>query len=233
MKSIWKGIAKVLFYAISAALLVYAAARSLDFVTKTLPSDQQIIGYLALAATSGGAIAWLMVFMYAAHGTAQKVISGLMVAIDLLGEFTLFTFDTLLSSGEAGMIGVLTAEEIRVVILGMSALIAANILATFAYHLFDPDITRNMREAAVRDELEEKALQLIERRGTELANTLAPKLAEQWMQEFQARFTDIEALGLGKFHKPVRKPSVLAIQEEEEEFSPNGGGGSPHRPFQS
>lgn len=229
MKAIWTGIAKILFYAIGAALLVYAAARSLDFIAKTLPPDQQIIGYLALAATSGGAIAWLLVFLYAAHGTGQKVIAGLMVGIDLLGEFALFTFDTLLTSGQAGMIQALTPDEVRVVVLGMSGLIALNILATFAYHLVDPEHARAIREASVRDELEEKALQLIERRGAELANELAPKLAEQWMRDFEARFSDVQALGLGKVNqlpKPTRTPPpplFVAEEIEEVEFSRNGG----------
>lgn len=207
MKAIWQGIAKVLFYVISAALLAYAAARSLDFITKTLPPDQQIIGYLALAATSGGAIAWLMIFMYAAQGTGQKVISGLMVGVDLSGEFALFTFDTLLTSGQAGLIDALTADEIRMVVLGLSALIAVNILATFAYHLVDPETSRDMREAAVKDELENKALKLIEKRGSELAGDLAPQLAAQWAADFEKRFNNLNALGLGRINQPPAPPA--------------------------
>lgn len=202
MKAIWKGISKVLFYAISLALLVYAAARSLEFVTATLPADQQIVGYLALAATSGGAVAWLLVFMYSAQGTGQKVISGLMTGIDLLGEFALFTFETLRSSGQAGMIEALAPEEVQMVILGLSALIAVNILATFAYHIVDPEHARDMREAAVKDDLENKALTLIEKRGSELASDLAPKLAEQWTADFEKRFNNMNALGLGRTNQP-------------------------------
>lgn len=216
MKAIWKGISKVLFYTISLALLVYAAARSLEFITATLPADQQIVGYLALAATSGGAVAWLMIFMYSAQGTGQKVIAGLMTGIDLLGEFALFTFETLRSSGQAGMIEALAPEEVQMVILGLSALIAVNILATFAYHLVDPETSRDMREAAVKDDLENKALKLIEKQGEQLAGDLAPQLASQWAADFEKRFNNLNALGLGRINQtppvstrpaPARKPA--------------------------
>lgn len=200
MKAFWKLISKILFYVISAALLVYAASRSLSFIISTLPPESQIIGYLALAATSGGAVAWLLVFLYSAEGTGQKVTAGLMVGLDLLGEFALFTFDTLYTTGKAGMTAALLPGEIRMVVLGMSGLIALNILASFAFHLVDPENARDMREAAVRDDLENKALTLIEKRGEELAGDLAPALAAQWAADFEKRFSDLRALGLGRIN---------------------------------
>jgi len=208
MKHIYRGIAVVLFYGIAIALLVYAASRSLDFITKTLPPDQQAVGLLALAATSGGAIAWLMVFLHHAAGTGQKVVSALMIGVDLLGEFALFSFDTLLSSGENGMTAALAPEDVRMVILGLSALVAVNILATFAFHITDPSNARDMREASVRDNLENQALALIEKRGEEIAQNLAPALAEQWAREFEARFSDLRALGLGNQADTAPRPAL-------------------------
>lgn len=206
MKHLYKGIATVLFYGIALALLAYAASRSLDFITSTLPADQQVVGFLALAATSGGAIAWLMVFLHTAQGTGQKVTSALMVVIDLGGEFALFTFDTLLTAGQNGMTAKLTTEDTQAVIIGLSALVAANIAATFAFHLTDPGNARDMREAAVRDNLENQALSLIEKRGEELAATLAPQLADQWVRDFETRFSDLRALGLGNQNQAQRQP---------------------------
>ncbi|HEY3310637.1 MAG TPA: hypothetical protein VGK00_03255 [Anaerolineales bacterium] len=197
MRQFWKGIASVLFYVISGALMIYAASRSLDFITQTLPPEQQLIGYLALAATGGGMIAWLLVFIYKAEGLGQKIIGGLMVGVDLLGEFILFTMDSLYRSGQKGMITSLAPEEIRAVILGMSGLIALNIIATVAFHLVDGENIRNMRESFVRDRLENEALKLIEKRGDELARNLAPAIAEAWAADFEARFSDMRSLGLG------------------------------------
>jgi len=210
MKLFWKSIATVLFYVISGALLVYAAARSLDFVTKTLPPGQAIIGYLALAATSGGMIAWLLVFMFKAEGLGQKVTAGIMVVVDMMGEFALFTMDTLYQTGQSGMTAKMLPEEIQMVILGMSGLIALNIMATVIFHLVDSDHMRTMREGFVKDKLENDALNLVEKRGNELAQTLAPQIAEQWAADFQARFSDMSALGLGT----LKAKKLPAPQEE-------------------
>lgn len=197
MKLFWKGISTILFYVITGALLIYAASRSLDFIVSTLPPSQHLIGFLALAATSGGMVAWLLIFLYKAEGIGQKIIAALMVGMDLLGEFALFTMDTLYQSGRSGMTEALLPEEIRTVILGMSALIALNIIAAVAFHLVDSENMRNMRESFVRDRLESEALKLIDKRGEELARKMAPGLAEAWARDFEARFSDLGSLGLG------------------------------------
>jgi hypothetical protein len=205
---------------ISGALLIYAASRSLDFITATLPADQQIIGYLGLAATSGGMIAWLLLFMFKAEGLGQKITAGIMTALDMLGEFGLFTMDTLYQSGKSKMIDSLTPDEIRLVILALSALIAINICATVMYHLADSDNMRRMRESFVRDRLEQQALKEIEQRGEEIARTLAPELARQWADQFENRFSDLRALGLGMVNesKPNKKFARLwSLKEREAE----------------
>jgi len=72
MKNFWRGVAMVLLYVIGGALLIYAASRSLDFISSTLPGNQQIVGFLGLAATSGGMIAWLMLFMFHSEGLVRS-----------------------------------------------------------------------------------------------------------------------------------------------------------------
>ena len=201
MKTFWRGIAKVLFYVIGASLLIYSSSRSLDFISSTLPGNQQVVGFLGLAATSGGMITWLMLFMHHAEGLGQKVTAGLMVAIDMAGEIGLFSADTLYRSAQSGMIAALTEDEVRSVIIALSALIAINIISTVAYHLLDSTNLRNMREAFVRDQLEAKALEEIEKRGGQLAQQLAPQLAAQWIEEFEQRFSDFRALGFGSSMK--------------------------------
>lgn len=218
MKLFWTGIAKVLFYVISGALLVYAASRSIDFITATLPPDQQIIGFLGLAATSGGMIAWLLLFLYAAEGMGQRITAGIMTVLDMIGEFGLFTMDTLYQAGESGMTVKLTSDEIRMVVLSLSALIAVNILATVIYHLLEPGNLKRMREASVRDQLEAKTLKEIETRGDTIAEKLAPQIAKQWADQFESRFSDMTSLGLGvkseeaKNEKPKGKTPMPKAQ---------------------
>jgi hypothetical protein len=206
MKQIWKWIAKVLFYTVSVGLFVYAASRSLDFIQATLPPDQQILGYLGLLATGGGAIAWLAVFLFYAQGTGQKGLSILFVVIDLLGEFAMFTFDTLYRSGEAGMIATLTADEVRLVIIGLSALIALNIAASFAFHLLDPETGKRMKEESAKDVLDNAVLEQIEKKAPQLAERMTPQIVSEWEQDFANRFGDMAALGLGRIGKNGKKP---------------------------
>lgn len=197
MKELWKWIAKVLFYAVSVGLFVYAASRSLDFIQATLPASQKLVGYLGLLATGGGAVAWLAVFLFYAKGTGQKGLSLLFVVIDLLGEFALFTFDTLYRSGETGLIAALSANEIRMVVLGLSALIALNIGATFAFHIMDPETAKRMKEESARDVLDNEVLKTIEDKAPQLAQAMAPQIAAQWEADFVARFSNPYALGIG------------------------------------
>jgi hypothetical protein len=220
MKSLWKYIAKISFYLVAIGLMGYAAMRTLHFIQATLPADQQIVGYLALLATSVGAIAWLLVFLHAAEGVPQKAIAIIMVLVDTAGEFAIFAFDTLLVTGEAGMIEAMKPEEIQTVVMGMSALIAANILATIVYHLVDVGNMREMRESFVKDKLESEAMKLIEKRGEEIARDMAPRLAEEWADEFQERFKSIRSLGIGRTLGDIEKSQPASLSAPAPQHQP-------------
>jgi hypothetical protein len=211
MKTFWKGFATLFFYLISGALLLYAGSRSLAFIQLTLPPDQQITGFLALGATSGGAIMWLLVFMFYAQGLGQKITSALMIGIDLLGEFALFFIDTMLESGQSGLTAKLTEGDITMVVVGLSGLIFANIVAGFAFHLTDPEHSRDMKENFVFDNLRDKAMKLIEKRGDELSAQIAPQLAEQWAADFENRFSNMNAIGLGRTRIEGTARSIPAL----------------------
>ena len=175
MKNLTEWIGKLLFWAMATALIVYAASRTLDFVNTTLSADDQIIGYLALFATTGGAIAWLAVFLHNSKGLAQKGIALIMIVIDVLGEISLFTIDTLMRSGQNGLTATLTPEEIRATVMGMSLLIGVNIIATFAYHVMDTD---NM--AAMEDNLSDWQIDLaIQKAKREKATSIANEIAQR------------------------------------------------------
>ena len=228
MKHLATWIGKLLFWAMATALIVYAASRTLDFVNSTLEAEDQIIGYLALFATTGGAIAWLMGFLNNSKGIGQKGISLVMVVIDVLGEITLFTVDTLMRSGEKGMIVTLTQEEIRVTVLGMSLLIGLNIIATFAYHIMDSD---NM--AAMEDHFSEWQIDLaVQKAKREKAKSIAGEIAEREANAYAIaqkakdrsdkelpEKTLLDTLS-EHFGKKDTQP-LMAMEVEEEELDPN------------
>jgi|GEM_PF-835028 len=175
MKHLTKWIGKLLFVLMAGALIVYAASRTLDFVNSTLGAEDQIIGYLALFATTGGALAWLSVFLWNSEGIAQKGIALVMIIIDVAGEITLFTVDTLMQSGLNGLTVALAPEEVRLTVLGMSFLIGVNIISTFAYHIMDAD---NL--AAIEEHFADwKIKQAIQKAKTAKAASIADEIAER------------------------------------------------------
>ncbi len=175
MKHLTKWIGKLLFVVMAIALITYAASRTLDFVNSTLGQDDQVIGYLALFATTGGALAWLAVFLWNSEGIAQKGIALVMIIIDVLGEITLFTIDTLLQSGANGLTATLAPEEIRLTVLGMSALIGLNIIATFAFHIMDAENLENIEAHFA----EWKIKQAIQKAKAAKAESIADEIAER------------------------------------------------------
>ena len=180
MKHLTKWIGKLLFVAMAIALIVYAASRTLDFVNSTLGENDQVIGYLALFATTGGALAWLAVFLWSSEGIAQKGIALVMIIIDVIGEITLFTIDTLLTSGTNGLTAALAPEEIRLTVLGMSALIGFNIVAIFAFHIMDVENLENIENHFA----EWKIKTAIQKAKAAKAESIADEIAEREAENF-------------------------------------------------
>jgi len=214
MKALFKFVALVAFLVIGGGLLVYAASRSLDFVQTTLPANDQALGYFALLATSGGMIGWLLVFLYRADGIIQRGTALLMVLIDFLGEAALFTMDTLYRSGENGLVGQMTQDEIRMVILGMSALIAINIFATIVFELGRMEVLKEIAEGAARDLVMFKALARIEKDSETVAEEMMEDIVNQWRGNFRSAFGSADKLGLGQYQtkqqptEPAVKPKI-------------------------
>jgi len=185
MTHLTKWIGKLLFIVMGIALIVYAASRTLDFVNSTLGADDQVIGYLALFATTGGALAWLAVFLWSSEGITQKGIALVMIIIDVLGEITLFTIDTLLQSGKNGLTATLAPEEIRLTVMAMSALIGLNIIATFAFHIMDTENMaalekhfRDQKEKAANDKIEDAITDAKVARAESIADEIAQREAD-------------------------------------------------------
>ena len=249
MKALFKFVALVAFFVIGGGLLIYAASRSLDFVQSTLPSNDQVLGYFALPATSGGMIGWLLVFLYRADGIIQRGTALIMTLIDFLGEAALFTMDTLYRSGENGLVGQMTQDEIRAIILGMSGLIALNIFATLIFELGRMEVLKEIAEGAARDLVMFKALSQIEKDSERVADEMMPEIVDQWRGNFRSAYGSADRLGLGQYQtkdqggtdkKPAQKLSFWSFNRNrkssaltpEPEFVPvetrvNGNGSKP------
>lgn len=206
-KKILKWIGKLAFYTVALGLFVYSGSRSLDFIQATLPANNQLIGWLGLLASAGGAVSWLLVHMYVSQGTTQRGLSLVMTGVDLLGEFTLFTIDTLLRSGEAGLVMTLTPEAVKGVVIAMSALVAVNIGATFWYHLADPEMSKQFREETAKDTLDEQVLRAIETKAPQLAEAMAPQLVSEWERDFVDKYSTLSSFSPNG-HQPRERVTV-------------------------
>jgi hypothetical protein len=132
-------------------------------------------------------IVWLAVYLFGARGW-QRTIALAMVVIDFLGAVTMFTADTLLNTGRAGLTAALTQNQIQNAVLALSLIIALNVAAAVAYHLTDPDKLREQAEEEAFDKVEDATLKQIAKNADQLAAQVAPMLAQDWMQNSRARY---------------------------------------------
>ena len=191
-----KKIGVLLVSVLGGLLLVYSATRSLDFIEMTLPDDRKILAYFGLAALDGGLLAWLLSYLNGSRGAWQRAISIMMVVVDTGGAIAMFTFDTLYNTGKNGMTAVMSPQEITNAVLGLSGIIALNIVATIAHHITDPEKLREQAEEEAYAKVEEASLKQIAKNADVLAAQLSPIMAADWKAQTQARY--ISAIGSGK-----------------------------------
>lgn len=197
-----KALSSYLTTGLALALLVYSASRSVDFISATLPPDQQMLAFFGLAALDGGLVAWLLFFLSGARGSWQRAIALIMIAVDFVGAVAMFTLDTLYRSGQAGMVATLDEGIIRTAVLGLSVVIAANIGSAIMSHITDPEARKSAAAEEATDIIEDLAIQQIASGARSLAADLAPKMAADWMDQTKSRY--VALLNEGNGHKPSR-----------------------------
>lgn len=181
-----KKLASYLVLLVAGALMIYSGARTFDLLSQTLPRGQEVLAFLALLAFDGGLIAWLAVFMFGAHGGAQRAIAMLMILVCLTGIVIGFGGDTLLTASKNGLIADVN--------IGMTALIlttliiAANITATVFFHVLSPENQKRMAEENARAQIEDAALESIKSQAQQLAQEIAPTVASAWVADMRAHY---------------------------------------------
>jgi hypothetical protein len=110
----------------------------------------------------------------------------------------------------------MTQDEIRMVILAMSGLIALNIFATLVFELGRMEVLKEIAEGAARDLVVFKALAQIEKDSERVADEMMPEIVDQWRGNFRSAYGSADRLGLGQYQtkdqssaekKPARKLS--------------------------
>jgi hypothetical protein len=108
----------------------------------------------------------------------------------------MFTMDTLYNTGKAGMTQAMTSDEIMTAVLGLSGVIALNIIATIAHHITDTDKLREQAEEEAFAKVEDATLKQIAKNADALAAQLAPVMAADWQAQTQAKY--LSYVGTGK-----------------------------------
>ena len=178
-----KWIGTTLFWITTGALMIYAASRSVHFINSTLSADNQAVGWLALFASSFGALAWLAVYLYSSKGATQKTICQVLIVADVAAEILLFSVDTITGASSNGLVIGLTPDDIQTILYCMSALIGLNIAGAFYFKINDQD---NLAQVEI-DQAEASIAKAIRKakvaKAQELSAGIAERAAEQYGQE--------------------------------------------------
>lgn len=184
-----KKLGSILVLIVGAGLMLYSMARTFHLLSATLPAGQEILAAVALLGFDLGLVAWLIVFLKGAEGGLQRSIAALMIVIDLIAVVAGFLGDTLLVSGQSGLLAALDASSRQTIVLVTAMAIAANIAAVVFYHMASPENLRRMAEESARDKIQNQSLQAISQQANLLAEQLAPIIAADWVRQMQAEFT--------------------------------------------
>lgn len=134
---------------IAIGLLLFTGYRSMHLVSSTLPGDAQILAVAALAALDLGALGWLR-FANGGARERQRGIAVLMVVVDLAGVTAAVIADTaLIAAPDASR-----ALVASVTMWAVPVIVAANVAATFAVALLDPERAKREAERMHAEEIE-------------------------------------------------------------------------------
>lgn len=195
----------ITLHTLGLALLVYTASRTVDFLTLTLPLEQQTLAFIGLAAFDGGLLGWLIYHLTAARGPAQRAISFAMILVSLAGIVIAFAGDTIYRAGERGTLAAASPTLILTVVLATTAIIGANIVALVALHLTDPAARRRQAEQDAADTIDEETTAQIAAQSATLAAALAPARAAAWLADARSRYTPAAPAEIAEPAAPILK----------------------------
>lgn len=188
----------VLVWLIAGALLIFTGFRSVHLVSSTLPADAQILGFAALAALDLGLLAWTMYATRGARG-AQKTVAVIMICVDLAGVAAAVIGDTMLIGGSKETSGLVSTVALWI----LPAIIIANVAATIACHVLDPDQQLRDANRALEDELQWQVAKGIADNASQVAAGVTPAAIEAKQKEMIAGFLS----GIKELEKTATKSS--------------------------
>jgi hypothetical protein len=189
MSHLMPRITRLLFYLVAAALLVWTASLTLAFVGSALP-DMQLARYFALVVFDLGAVAWLLIFVYAAEGIPQRTTALILALLDLAG-ISLISFAEIFTGGQE--ITSVPADLATIALWSIGIWTTLNLTGIFAYHLTDTAIMQDIARKTAGDKITARSLRLLEQRTDEIADDVAGVLADRLTRETLVRLSAVPA----------------------------------------
>lgn len=165
--------ASITIWLIAIPLLIFTAFRSVHLVQSTLPADAHILAYSALAGLDLGLLAWLYYSTAGARGQ-QKIVANLMICVDMAGICAATIGDTLLIGNPESAAGFVAPVALWIVPI----IIVANVGATVAVHLVDPEQKIKDMERGLQDELSARVVEYLQQNSSTIAAQAVPEAAQ-------------------------------------------------------
>jgi hypothetical protein len=173
----------VLLWLVTAALIVFTAARSVHLIQSTMPAEFSMLAYAALAGLDIGVLAWLFWTTRTAHAGVQRTIGTLMIVVDLAGIAVAVLGDTMLVA-DAGSKELVSTAAIWIVPI----VIVSNIAATIVAHATDPAQELRDAQRALTDELEYQKAEYLRANAATLAAKVAAQQGQHEADQMIAKF---------------------------------------------
>jgi hypothetical protein len=159
-------------------LLGYSMFRNLDLIVSTMGNDAGAI------VAGAGALFALLFWLFAFNGARgnQRMISGLMIVLDLLGACAGLLADTLLHGGQNKEIVEIVARWAIPIIIG------GNFAAGIAYHAVDPDKLIRDKQRALDDTLKLQLAEALANNSGAVVESALPLALANMQQEARAHF---------------------------------------------
>ena len=181
-----KKLAQFLFYTVAVVLVSWTASLTVAFVSNALPETHWMVPYFSLVVFDGGMLAWLIVFLYYAEGSGQRVIAIASCLLDFAGV-ALMVIAEIFLGGQSLVEAPPMIGEYALWAIGIWT--ALNVGGVIGFHLMDPENQKRMAIQSEADEVFSEALKLLKQKRVNNSHTLADDMADGMMAQLINKLT--------------------------------------------
>lgn len=199
---------KLILWLLILCMIGFTISRTLDFLKRTLPPDQQYIAYLALVAFDVGVLGWLYFATHAAEGDHQRVVAYGMIFVCSAGVIVTTICDLFIVSSANGLASKPDPQIGTIALWVVCIVISLNFLAGILVHLVSPKHRIHMETEKAKGVILEASFAKIAERAGEIAPRIAEASANYWEKEITR-----ELIGSIPGNKVVESEPVAMAQQ--------------------